>query len=367
MYEKICSFENLLKSYGLARKNNRYKMSVTRFDFFLESNLFKLQQELVTGSYTTKPYKHFVVTDPKRRQIAAPDFRDRVVQHALVSEIEPLFDKGFINDAYACRKNKGTHFAQKRVKKFLQAARSVYGKDKELYVLKCDIKKFFPSISWDILLGILKKKITCTRTILLIKKIVTSHEVYGDPNLKTKNPQLSLFERDNLLNIEDVISISERKGLPIGNLTSQLFANVYLNELDQFVKNILRERWYGRYMDDFFVISGDKKHLLEIKEKIREFLREKLKLTLHPRKSFVQNTKDGVCFVGYRIFYDHILIKGSTLLRFQKKLQKRKEELKKGRIDASKLNQTIQSFSGHLKHANAHRLLSFITEKLLCI
>jgi len=359
MYKKICSFENLLKSYRLARKNNRYKQSVCRFDFFLESNLFRLQQELVTGSYTTKPYKHFVVTDPKKRQVAAPDFRDRVVQHALVSAIEPIFDKGFINDTFACRKNKGTHFAQKRVKKFLQAARSVHGKDKELYVLKCDIKKFFPSISWNILLRIIKRKITCDRTISLIEKIVTFHEVYNDQSLKTRNSQLSLFERDNLLNPEEVVSISERKGLPIGNLTSQLFANVYLNELDQFVKNILRERWYGRYMDDFLVISADKKHLFEIKEKIRDFLWEKLKLTLHPKKSFVQNTKDGVCFVGYRIFYDHILIKGSTLLRMQKKLKKRRKQLEKGLISPEKYTACANSLAGHLKHASAYRLKQF--------
>lgn len=353
MFEKICNFENLLKAYYLARIGNHYKEAAVRFNFYLESNLFKIRQELLDGSFVTNPYKHFLVTEPKLRQISAPDFRDRVVQHALVSVIEPIFDPTFIADDYACRINKGTHYALRRIKKFLQASRSYYGKDKEIYILKCDIKKFFPSISWDVLLVVIKKKIGCQRTFDLIEKIITTHRVYGELDKRRNNSQLDLFEE---VVKEEPVSVINRRGLPIGNLTSQLFANVYLNELDQYVKHILREKWYGRYMDDFFIISADKEHLKIIKEQINQFVIQTLKMTLHPKKSCIQKTKDGVCFVGYRVFWDHILIRGSTLLRFQKKYRKKMKLFKKGLLPLEKLILCQQSFCGHLKHADAYNL-----------
>jgi retron-type reverse transcriptase len=361
MYDKICSFENLLRSYKLARKSNRYKKRICQFDFFLESNLLKIQEELINETFITRPYNHFVVTDPKIRQIAAPEFRDRVVQHALVDVIEPLFENGFIYDSYACRKNKGTTFALKRIQKFLKASHSFYGKDEEIYFLKCDIRKFFPSISWDILLSFVRKKIKCPKTLRLIEKIVTTHQVYRKISDKPKT-QLSLF--DNPDNFEEVVSVEKRKGLPIGNLTSQLFANVYLNELDNFAKHTLKERWYGRYMDDFLIISNDKKHLLSVKEEINKFLNEKLKLTLHPNKSFVQNTKNGISFVGYRIFYDYVLIRGSTLIHFRKKHKKRLKQFKTGRITKEELRQSELSFKGHMKHANTWNLQKMLREKV---
>jgi retron-type reverse transcriptase len=353
MFEEICSFENLLKAYYLAQIGNRYKEAAVQFNFYLEGNLLKIRQELLNGSFVTHPYKHFLVTEPKLRQISAPDFRDRVVQHALVSMIEPIFDKTFIADDYACRKYKGTHYALGRIKKFLQASRSYYGKDKEIYILKCDIKKFFPSISWDVLLTIVKKKIACQKTFDLIRKIVTTHRVCGELEIRRDCGQFSLFEE---VSKEEPVSVTQRRGLPIGNLTSQLLANVYLNELDQYVKHVLREKWYGRYMDDFLIISADKEHLKIVKEQINQFVIQTLKMTLHPKKSYIQKTKDGVCFVGYRIFWDHILIRGSTLLRFQKKYRKKIRLFKNGLLPLEKLIICQQSFCGHLKHANAYKL-----------
>lgn len=361
MYDKICSFENLLRSYKLARKSNRYKKRICQFDFFLESNLLKIQKELINETFVTRPYNHFIVTDPKIRQIAAPEFRDRIVQHALVDVIEPLFENSFIYDSYACRKNKGTTFALKRIQKFLKASRSFYGRDQEIYFLKCDIKRFFPSVSWDVLLNIVRKKIVCPKTLRLIEKIVTTHQVYRKISDNPKT-QLSLFDNHDAL--EEVVSVEKRKGLPIGNLTSQLFANVYLNELDNFVKHTLKERWYGRYMDDFLIISNDKKHLLLIKEEINTFLNEELKLILHPKKSFVQNAKNGISFVGYRIFYDHILIRGSTLIHFRKKHKRRLKQLKKGKITQDELRQSELSFKGHMKHANTWNLEKMLKEKV---
>lgn len=350
MFNTICSFEHLLQSYRLARRDNRYKRQVCRFDLFLEPNLFKLRWELLTNRYQPYPYTYFIVTDPKTRHVAAPNFRDRVFHHSLVSTIEPLFEKSFITDSYACRKEKGTHYAKARVKNFLQAARSIYGKETPLYILQCDISKFFPSISWDILQTLVNKKIPDPKIKSLVTTIITSHIIY------TRGERVRVLP-------EPVISSKERRGLPIGNLTSQLFANVYLNHLDHFVKETICARWYGRYMDDFFIIHPDKEFLKQAKEQIRAFLWEELRLTLHPRKSIIQNTKNGVAFVGYRIFYDHVLIRGNTLRRFQRKYTKRKNQARAGLITQKKLSNIEFSFKGHLQYADTHHLKSFLFDR----
>lgn len=357
MFANICNLEQLVKAYYLARRGKRSKPSVCQFDFFLENNLIRLKHLLSSSSYTPSPYAHFTIYDPKTRQVAAPAFRDRVLQHSVVSTIEPLFEKKFIFDSYACRKGRGTHFGAKRVKRFLMAARCFFGHEKKIYVLQCDIQKFFQSISWDILLTLISKTIRCQKTLDLIRKIITTHEKTTGKALN----QLSLFSP--VVCETQAVSVNERKGLPIGNLTSQLFANIYLSELDHFVKETLRERWYARYMDDFLIIHPDKSHLREVREKIRTFLKETLDLRLHPKKVTTKSVNEGVPFVGYRIFYDHMLVRGSTLRRMQKKYRKRVKLFRKGLISEDKLFQTHSSIWGHLKHANAHSLYSFMVEK----
>lgn len=347
MFNTLCQFEHLLNSYQLARRDNRYKRQVCKFGLFLEDNLLKLRFDLLTNSYCPYPYTYFIITDPKLRHVAAPNFRDRVLQHALVSLIEPILDKTFIYDSFACRKGKGTHFALKRTKKFLAAARSIHGSKTPLFVLQGDVSKFFSSISWDILINLMNKKIADPRIRKLLADIITTHKVFSRQGEFIELPK-------------EVVTPSKRIGLPIGNLTSQLFANVYLNELDHFVKETLHERWYGRYMDDFFIIHKDNKHLAEIKEKIRTFLWDNLRLVLHPRKSVIQNLKNGLPFVGYLIFYDHILIRGSTLLRMQRKLKKRQRQNQKDPSSQKLFNLTKNSYQGHLKYANAYNLSSCI-------
>lgn len=343
MDQDIYSFENLLEAYRLARRDNRYKRQACRFDLYLESNLLKLRWELQTGRYMPSPYTYFIVTEPKLRHVAAPNFRDRVFQHTLVKAIEPQFDKTFIYDSFACRKGKGTHVAMKRVKRFLQAGRSIYGKDQPLYILQCDVSKFFPSISWDILLSLIQKEITSPALVTTLRNVVTTMTVLA------KDGSLTIFP-------QEVIDTQTRHGLPIGNLTSQLFANVYLNPLDHFVKETLRERWYGRYMDDFFIIHPDSKHLVEIRKQIREYLLTSLHLRLHPKKSAITNVKDGVAFVGYRIFYDHVIIRGNTLQRFQRKYRLKKKSVLLGRMNEGKLKELEGAFNGHLNFANAYGL-----------
>lgn len=343
MYEVIRDFNTILFSYQQARLGKCYNENILRFGFFLESNLLRLKNELDNESYAPSSYVCFTIHDPKVRKIAAPAFRDRIVQHALVSQIEPLFEKCFIYDSYACRTGKGTHFGLKRIKKFLQAARSVYRKDRKIYCLRMDIEKFFASVSWDILLKLIFHQITCPKTRHLIEKIVMQHRCFN-----TRNKEI--------VPSVDVVNPKKRCGLPIGNLTSQLFANIYLNKLDHFVKERLCVRWYARYMDDFLIIHPNKKYLLKTKGKIEEFLNDVLKLRLKHTKVVLSNVKTGIPFVGYRIFYDHVLVRGSTLRRSQRKLKKRRIARKQRRISHQEFKSSLASVKGHLRFAQSHRL-----------
>ena len=287
--------------------------------------------------------------DPKTRAIAAPNFRDRIVQHSLVNQIQPLFEKQFIYDSYACRANKGTHLAAKRLKHFLMASRSFYGKNTSIHVLQCDIHKYFKSVSWEILL----KTVACPKTFRLIKTIVTTH--HQTLSTKPVTSQLSLFE--STTNSEQTsISAKNKTGLPIGNLTSQLFANIYLNELDHFVKDRLRVRWYGRYMDDFYIIHPDVAYLKQMQDQINSFLQTELQLSLHPKKLSIKNVTAGVPFVGYRTFYDHVLVRSNTLLRIERNYRSKLKQVKKGTLPSQKLAETKASIIGHFKHADSYGL-----------
>lgn len=342
MYSVISNFNNLLLAYQEARKCKRYKSTSLRFAFFLESNLLRLQKALITETYLPSSYVCFTVSEPKTRKVAAPAFCDRVLQHSLVSQIEPLFDKQFIYDSYACRKGKGTHFGLLRIKKFLASARSVYGKDTPIYYLSMDIQKFFASVSWDILLTIVNRTVTCPKTTRLINKIVTTHRCVDAKGTYVAAPL-------------DVVNPDTRQGIPIGNLTSQLFANVYLNMLDHFVKETLHVRWYARYMDDFLVIHPSLSYLKKVRDDITLFVEYNLHLHPHPKKNIIQNTKNGVPFVGYLIFYDHVKVRGSTLLRMRRKLKKRRLISQKDK-KINTLNATISSLRGHLDYANSFHL-----------
>lgn len=344
MFEKITSLEQLTQAYYKARKGKKTKAKVCQFDFNLEGNLIKLKNLLRSGRYLPSAYTNFTIFDPKTRNVAAPTFCDRVVQHSLVISIEPLLEKTFILDSYACRKGKGACFAVKRVKNFLITVRCQLGKEQQLYVLAGDIQKYFQSINWDILFAIMKKTIVCSQTLALIKKIIETHSCV----------------KKRVEAVAQPVSILERKGLPIGNLTSQLFANTYLNELDHYVKETLHEKWYARYMDDFLIIGSDRKKLKEIQGKIKWFLENELKLKLHPKKLIIKNVNQGVPFVGYRIFYDHVLVRGNTLCHMQRKYRQRRKLLQMGKITEKDLLATKASVRGHLKHANTFHLAKFL-------
>jgi len=282
LFEKICSFENLHLAYLKARTCKRYRSYILEFSFYLEENLLKLQEELQNQTYQHGRYREFIIHDSKKRHIKAAPFRDRVVHHALCNIIEPIFDKGFIYDSYACRKGKGTHRGVKRLQKFLK-------NELNKYCLKCDISKYFESIDHQILLSIIQKKISDKKTIWLIREILES--TCEEPG----------------------------KGIPIGNLTSQLFANIYLNELDQFVKHRLRVRYYLRYMDDFLILGKEKSYLWGILREIQKFLNNNLSLKLHPKKVQILPVRKGIDFLGYRVFKDYRLLRKSTVKRFIKR------------------------------------------------
>lgn len=331
LFKKIISFENLLRAAKQAQRGKRMKQNVAKFNFGLEGELLKLQDELKAQTYQPGRYRHFYVHDPKKRLISAAPYRDRVVHHAFCNIVEPLFDKTFIEHSYACRVEKGTHRAIDKSQKFLQANR---------YVLQCDIQKYFPSIDHKILLKIIVRKIKDEKVLWLAELIVES----------VSGLRLAVFGERQEPNTEN------REGIPIGNLTSQFFANLYLNELDYFVKFDLRERYYLRYMDDFLIFGNDKKHLHTLKEKIREFLEKTLQLNLHPRKSKVFPTKLGVDFCGFRNFKDYRRLKKSNIKMFIKRMKKKQEQLRQGQIELSDISRSLQCWVAHASYGDTYNL-----------
>lgn len=319
LFTEVCSYRNLHEAYMKARKGKRYRDDVLEFSYNLEENLFQIKEELETQSYKADAYRKFYVHDPKRRLIKAPTFRDRVVHHALCSIIEPIFDRTFIYDSYACRKGKGTHKGVDRLQKFIR-------KMNDGYALKCDIVQYFPSIDHENLLEIIRKKIKDEKVMWLVEIIIKSSET----------------------------SAGSKKGLPIGNLTSQLFANIYLNELDYFAKHKLKIKYYLRYVDDFVILESKQK-LHEIKAQVMEFLKT-LELEIHSKKAVIIPAKQGIGFLGFRIFHAHRLIRKENVKKFIKKLKIMKEEYQINPLSYKRIYQSIASWLGHAKHANTYKL-----------
>jgi retron-type reverse transcriptase len=328
MFGEICSFKNLHLAYLKTRKCKRYRDEILKFSYNLEENLLKLQEELLNQIYQHGGYREFIVCDSKKRCIKAAPFGDRVVHHALCNIIEPIFDKGFIYDSFACRKEKGTHRAIKRLEKFLKSD------ERKIYCLKCDISKYFGSINHRILLELIKKKIADKKTLWLIEEVLNSSEEKAET------------------------------GIPIGNLTSQLFANIYLNGLDQFVKHRLRVKHYIRYMDDFLILSYNKEKLHQIKKELKEFLANELILKLHSKKANVFPVEKGIDFLGYQIFRTHRLLRKSTVKRFIKRTRRYQKMLNKKFISEEKFNNSLQSWIAYAKCGNSYRLRKNLSEKL---
>lgn len=294
----------------------------------------RLQEELIEGSYRHGEYTDFVIHDPKSRVISAAPYRDRVVHHALCNVIEPLFDRTFIFDTYACRRGKGTHAAVRRYSEFSR---------KNRYVLKCDVQKYFSSVDQGVLIESISRRVRCEKTLMLIRQIIGSREDRSRP---------VYFRGDDLFT-----PVERKKGIPIGNLTSQFFANVYLNGFDHYVKERLRCRYYIRYVDDWVVFDNNKGRLEDVKVRMEEYL-ENLRLRLHPNKCRVYRVDEGIRFLGYRIFPTHRLLPKDNLLRMRRRLKALSIAFKEGQINLGGIRQSIMSWIGHAAHADTYRLRS---------
>ncbi len=288
----------------------------------------------ILGNKTWEPgaYIDFYIHEPKKRLISAAPYFDRVIHHALINIIEPVIGKSFIFDTYACIKGKGTHKAVQRYKKLQK---------KNAYVLKCDIRKYFHNIDHRILFEKVENKIKCRDTLWLVKKIIDSRH---------SEPEIEYFAGDNLFT-----PVTRNKGIPIGNLTSQFFSNLYLNDFDHFVKEDLKAGAYIRYCDDFVVFGNSKQWLNRVKADMGEYLGS-LRLSLHKNKSRVFRVSDGVDFLGYRIFPDHMLVRKNVVKRYRRKLGEMAQDYQEGKIGLPEVNRSIQSWIGHVRHADSYRI-----------
>jgi retron-type reverse transcriptase len=329
LYPQITAFANLYQAFKNAARGKRKKHDVAAFEYNLEANLFRLQQELQTQTYTPGPYYNFRIYDPKERLISAAPFRDRVVHHALCNVIEPLFDRRFIYDTYACRKGKGTHAAMDRCQAFTR---------RFPYVLQADIRHFFPNMDHAVLRSQWERWISDPQTRWLCDQILKSGaDVHKGEHAPTYFPG------------DDLFTANRPKGLPIGNLTSQFWANVYLNPFDHFVKRELKCPGYVRYVDDFLLFSPDKSSLHCWREQIIAFLAT-LRLRVHDHRAVVYPTRTGIPFLGWHIFPNHRRLKHHNGVAFQRRYQRLRRRFARGEIAFEALEQSVNGWIAHVEH-----------------
>jgi retron-type reverse transcriptase len=307
----------------------------------LENELFRMQRKLKNKTYQPGAYKTFYIHEPKIRMISAAPYRDRVVHHALCNVIAAPIEKTFIADSYANRVGFGTHRALRRFVGFARSSR---------YVLQCDIQKYFPSIDHEILKGLLRRKIKCPDTLWLIDTIIdNSNEQY---------PAVEHFGGDSLL-----YPLERRRGLPIGNLTSQFFANVYMNGFDHFIKEQLKVKKYLRYVDDFALFADDKEFLADARIAIEEYLAG-LRIKVHSGKTQLFETKYGANFLGFCVLPDRIRVRTENLRRARRRIRKMHYEYVNNRIDIKKVSQSMNSWFAHLQHGDTYQLRQQISKTL---
>src|SRR3989344_700685 len=336
LFEVVSSSEALFRAWDRFKKDKRNKEDVLRFEMSLEQSIFALQRSLRGKTYRHDKYVGFRIADPKLLEIHKATVRDRLLHHAVFSVLNPIFEPTFIPTSFSCRVGKGTH---KGVRALADMLRTVsYNDTRPCFVLKCDVRRFFDSIDHDILLRILEARINDENFMWLMREIVES--------FATSRP--NLFERE---------------GVPIGNLTSQLFANIYMNEFDQFVKHELRIKDYARYTDDFVIVSGDIPYLRSLIPHIEAFLESRLHLRLHPGKVAIRNYRHGVDFLGYIVLPHCILNRAKTKRRMFRKLRQKVIDHKNGAVTKSRLDASLQSYMGVLSHANAYRLSEDLKNK----
>jgi len=334
LFEEITAFENLLLAARKAQRGKRFNQATAAFNHHLEEELLRLQEELQSYRYRPGPPRQFPIYDPKPRLITAAPYRDRVLHHAVCNVIEPIFDRMFISDSYACRKGRGTHAAVDRLTRAMR---------RNAYALQCDVSKYFPSVDHGILKQLLRRKIACRDTLWLLDLLID-----------TAPPQEEVsryFPGDDLFT-----PFMRRLGLPIGNQTSQFFANVYLDPLDHFLKDRLRVRDYLRYCDDFVVLGETKSALWQLKQAVEAFLASQLRLALHPVKQWVRPVTVGVDFLGYRVFPTHRRLLRASGYRFQRRLRDMQRAYAQEGVTLEQIRQRIAAWLGHACHADTYGL-----------
>ncbi len=323
-FDKNLTFDKLLQAHKRARLHKTYKREVIRFELDLENNIYNLLNNIKSGRYRLGKYYEFKIYEPKERIINALPYVDRIVHQWYVEEfIKPYIVPKFINTTFACLKDKGTHKAVEEVQRQI---RKYHRKYDSFWILKCDISKFFYSIDPDVLYEIMKKYIAD-------KKLL-------------KFTHLLIF--DNRPNPDGV-------GIPIGNYTSQFFANIYLNELDQYVKRVLKVECYTRYMDDFIILAKTKKECIELKKKVETFLNDVLHLSLNNKSRYYPYSM-GVNFCGYRIFTTHRLLRLNSKKKIKKNVKKWNKLYEKNKLDIPQALSSLTSWVGHASHCNSYKL-----------
>jgi retron-type reverse transcriptase len=331
LYPHITDFNNLYESWRKARRGKRYHPAAARFERNLDVELTALYAELRDESWQPGGYRSFTVHEPKRRKISAAPFRDRVVHHALIRAIEPIYEHKFIFDSYANRVGKGTHRALDRCTYFMR---------RYPYVLQCDIQQFFPAIDHAVLKAILARTIACDATLCLCDKIIDS-----GTGILADEYTMRWFPGD------DLFAAERPRGLPIGNLTSQFWANVYLNELDQFVKHTLRCPAYLRYVDDFLLFADDKATLRSWREMIIAFL-QSLRLTIHENRAHPRPVEQGIPFLGFIVYPDHRRLKRSKGITYRRHLKTLYRHFQAGEITREQGRASVMAWLGHVKHGD---------------
>ncbi|MCB0042118.1 MAG: hypothetical protein KDE23_20680 [Caldilinea sp.] len=335
LYDQVTDFAALLAAFRKARRGKRDRPEVAEFEFNLEGNLFQLQDELRSGTYRLGAYRNFYVHERKLRLISAAPFRDRVVHHALCAVLDPIWERRFIHDTYACRPGKGTHRALDRCQEFSR---------RYVNVLQCDVHQFFPAIDHAILRGKLARLVADPDVLWLIDGILDSGAGVLAPMY-----QMEWFAGDDLL------AAQRPRGLPVGNLTSQSWANIYLDSLDQFVKRELRCPAYVRYCDDFLLFGDDKQQLHAFKERVRDHLAG-LRLALNWRRSTVYPTRTGIPFLGFRVFPTHRRLRADNVRLARRRLRRQRDDYRADKLTAQQFRESLVAWIGHARHADTYRL-----------
>ncbi len=335
LWSEVASLDNLFLAARRARKGKRTKRACAAYEFHLEGEVFDLRRRLLDGSYTFGPYRHFRVLEPKPRDIAAAPYRDRVLHHALVQVLEPRTDPSFIHDSYACRVGKGTHAALAACKRWTR---------RRPYALKLDVRHFYARIDHEILAALLGARFRDTELMGCLLQLLASHSSPADEYEPC--PGDGLFE------------ILRPRGIPIGNLTSQFFANLYLDGLDHFVQESLQWSGYLRYMDDMLLFGDDKAALQAARREIESWLEGERRLHVHERKTRVFPVRDGVPFVGFRVFPRYVRIDPRTGRRFVRRLRELGLSYSRGEIEMDRIGRSVVGWVGHARHGTTRRLVS---------